>query len=114
MMTFMLILGTIAGALAMLVLSKLAAFANKGTVSSQRSFCYHREAITFENDVRMWFEQHPEDFELVDVKTSHLITNYWKITVKYRSLKGRQVVFNHAGRSRDICEIAKTANDFVK
>ena len=114
MMTFMLILGTTAGALAMLALSKLAALANKGIVSSQRSFCYHREAITFENDVMMWFDQHPEDFELVDVKTSHLITDYWKITVKYRSLKGRQVVFNHTSRYKDICEIAKTANDAVK
>ena len=114
MTAFILVVGVVAGALAMLALSKLAALANKGIVSSQRSFYYQRDAITFENDIRMWFEQHPEDFELVDVKTSHLITDYWRITVKYRSLKGRQVVFNHTGRSRDICEIAKTANDTVK
>jgi len=111
MIVFILVVGVVAGALAMLALSKLAALANKGIVSSQRSFYYHREAITFENDIRMWFEQHPEDFELVDTKISHLITDYWRMTVRYKSLKGRQIVFNHTRCGKDVCEIAKTVND---
>ena len=76
-----------------------------GVIKVSREFDYYSDAREWLNSLKMWFEQHPTEYTLVQAKIGDGFCDIHTVNLKYKSLCGKTLVFNMANLKEPVKEL---------
>ena len=66
----------------------------KNLYTIKRTFEYRSTGEDWANNVRSWFELHPDEFKLIRLKIGCAFSSYYTAKLTYQSLTGKRLAFN--------------------
>ena len=76
-----------------------------GVIKVSREFDYYSDAREWLNSLKMWFEQHPTEYTLVQAKIGDGFCDIHAVNLKYKSLCGKTLVFDMANLKEPVKEL---------
>lgn len=100
-MLVVLIIGILAG----IYIKKMYDEHGLGVTKVTREFDYYSDAREWLNSLKMWFEQHPTEYKLVQAKIGDGFCDIHTVHLKYKSLCGKTLVFDMANLKEPVKEL---------
>ena len=91
-MLVVLVIGILAG----IYIKKMHDEHGLGVIKVTREFNYYSDAREWLNSLKMWFEQHPTEYTLMQAKIGDGFCDIHTVNIKYKSLCGKTLVFDMA------------------